>query len=168
MKHILDFYRYNSDVRKKYLELMEKLPWEEVVKDRGTSFSSIRNVFLHVLNAYRFWFQYGIRDNLKEYRGLDPENFRNIDDIRKQEQDMNTLVMSLVESLREEDLSKTYVIHTRHRVLERTMESLLIHMIEEELQHRGEINCMLWQQDIDPPVTSFDDWLEQKSASKDS
>jgi len=166
MKQILDFYRYNSDIRKKYLEAIEKLPWEEVVKDRGASFSSIRDVFLHVLNVYRFWFQYGIKDNLKEYSRLDFESFKDIDSIREQEQDVDAMVMSLVESLREEDLSKTYVIHTKTRILERTMESILMHVIEEELQHRGEINCMLWQKDIDPPVTSFDDWQEQKSASK--
>lgn len=57
MERIVEFYRYNSFVRKRYLDAMEQLPWEEVVKDRGASFGSIRNVFLHVLDAYRRWFQ---------------------------------------------------------------------------------------------------------------
>ncbi|MGA8904099.1 MAG: hypothetical protein WB661_03730 [Candidatus Bathyarchaeia archaeon] len=52
MKHIVDLYKYNSSVRKKYLDAIEKLPWEEVVKVRGVSLGSIRNVFLHVLDAY--------------------------------------------------------------------------------------------------------------------
>ena len=63
MEHILNFYRYNSDVRKKYLAAIERLPWEEVVKDHGASFRSIRNGFVHVLNAYRYWFQYAVKDN---------------------------------------------------------------------------------------------------------
>jgi hypothetical protein len=54
---IVEFYRYNSNVRKKYLDAIEKLPWEEVIKDRGASFGSIRNVFLHTLDAYRRWFK---------------------------------------------------------------------------------------------------------------
>ena len=66
MRLIASFYRYNSDERKKYMDAMEKLPWEDVVRDRGASFHSIRNVFLHVLNAYRYWFQYAIHDILGE------------------------------------------------------------------------------------------------------
>lgn len=41
MQHILNFYRYNSAIRKKYLDAIEKLPWQEIVKDRGASFHSI-------------------------------------------------------------------------------------------------------------------------------
>jgi uncharacterized damage-inducible protein DinB len=35
------------------------------------------------------------------------------------------------------------------------MEEILMHMVEEELQHRGEINCMFWQQNLDPPITAY-------------
>ncbi|MGA8604697.1 MAG: DinB family protein [Thermoplasmata archaeon] len=34
---------------------------------------------------------------------------------------------------------------------------LLVHMIEEELQHRGEMNALLWQSGRNPPVTGYDD-----------
>jgi uncharacterized damage-inducible protein DinB len=30
-------------------------------------------------------------------------------------------------------------------------------MIEEELQHRGEMNALLWQAGREAPVTGFDD-----------
>ena len=168
MEHILGFYRYNSDVRKKYLDAIEKLPWDEVLRERGASFSSTRDVFLHILNAYRYWFQYGIKDNLREYHRADCESFKNVYDLRKYEKEVDSMVLSLVESVQEEDLSRVYVIQTRNRILRRTMEAILMHMIEEELQHRGELNCMLWQQGVDPPVTSYDDWLEEKAASKNN
>jgi len=167
MRHILSFYRYNSDVRKKYLAAIEKLPWEEVVRERGASFSSIRNVFLHILNAHRYWFQYGIRDDLKEYRSVNPDEFNSVKDLRKYNQEVDSRVMSLVESLQEEDLSRIYSIRMEDRTVETTMETVLMHMIEEELQHRGEINCLFWQQNIDPPITSYNDWAKEKSSSKD-
>lgn len=163
MKHILSFYRYNSDVRKKYLAAIGRLPWEEVIENRGVSFSSIRDVFIHVLNAYRYWLEYGIKDNLKEYSRVNYGNFNNINDLRRYNQEVDSMVMSLVESLQEGDLSRVYSIQTKNRHLKRTMETILMHMIEEELQHRGEINCMLWQQNIDPPVTSYGNWLEEKN-----
>lgn len=167
MQHILNFYRYNSAVRKKYLDAIEKLPWQEIVKDRGASFHSIRDVFLHVLDAYRYWFEYGIKDNLKGYHRIDRASFKGVDDMRRYEHQVDSAVMTLVEGLREEDLSRVYVIHYHDEaphVRERTMETILIHMIEEELQHRGEINCMLWQQDVDPLVTGYHEWLDERAA----
>jgi uncharacterized damage-inducible protein DinB len=38
---------------------------------------------------------------------------------------------------------------------------MLHHMIEEELQHRGEINALFWRHDIDPPVTGFNGWARK-------
>ena len=35
---------------------------------------------------------------------------------------------------------------------------MVLHMIEEELQHRGELNALLWQIDAAPPDIGFDDW----------
>jgi len=161
LEHILNFYRYNSDVRKKYLAAMEKLPWEEVVKNRGASFQSIRNVFVHVLNAYRYWFQYAIRDNLKEYKAIKLDDCGSIQDVRKYEAEVDAMVMSLIENLRGEDLQNVYVIHAEDTTYHVSLEAILMHMIEEELQHRGEINCMFWQQDVDPPILEYGQWLGQ-------
>jgi uncharacterized damage-inducible protein DinB len=161
LRHILSFYRYNSDIRKKYLTAIGELAWEEVIKDRGASFHSIRNVFLHVLDAYRYWFDYGLRDSLKEYRRADRDSFRNIDDMRTYEHEVDSMVVAYVENLREEALAKIYVIHDEDGTWTGTLETILMHMIEEELQHRGDINCMFWQQDIDPPITEYGRWLKQ-------
>ena len=38
---------------------------------------------------------------------------------------------------------------------------MLWHLVEEELQHRGELNALLWQEDIDPPVISWGEWKRQ-------
>ncbi len=161
MHHIVDFYRYNSYVRKKYLEAIEKLPWEAVVKDRGASLQSIRNVFLHVLNAYSYWFKYAMNDDLKEYAGIDFEAVKSVDDMRRHERDVDSMVTSLLGTLHEEDLSKVHAIQAGDVTYHVTMEAILMHMIEEELQHRGEINCMLWQMNVDPPIIEYGQWLGQ-------
>ena len=161
MRLIVSFYRYNSDVRKKYLDAMEKLPWEDVIRDRGASFPSIRDVFLHVLNAYRYWFQFAIYNNLGEYRRIESDKFTSVDEMRKYESEVDSMVMSLITSLREEDLVKLHVIQDGSVTHNVTLEAILMHMIEEELQHRGEINCMFWQQNIDPPIIEYGEWIGQ-------
>lgn len=35
------------------------------------------------------------------------------------------------------------------------LDDLVWHMLEEELQHRGELNALFWQMGIDPPVRSW-------------
>lgn len=34
------------------------------------------------------------------------------------------------------------------------------HLVEEELQHRGELNALLWQIDVEPPVLDWVSWEE--------
>jgi len=38
----------------------------------------------------------------------------------------------------------------------------LWHLVEEELQHRGELNALLWQIDVEAPVSSWIDWNHAK------
>lgn len=37
------------------------------------------------------------------------------------------------------------------------LRDLLNHMIEEQLQHRRELNALFWQMDISPPVSGIGD-----------
>jgi uncharacterized damage-inducible protein DinB len=56
----------------------------------------------------------------------------------------------------------------RSRDRTETVREMLLHMVEEELQHRGEINALLWQMDIEPPITDWIDWkreIQKKHAS---
>jgi len=164
MRHIMKFYRFNSEARKKYLEAFEKLAWEKVLEDRGASFRSMGEVFLHVLEAYRYWFNYVIRGEPQKERRL--ESFRDVGDMREFEHEVDSMVMKAVGDLREEDLTKVYSYSPNDnsdQSVQVSMEAILLHMIEEELQHRGEINCMLWQQDIDPPITEYHRWLEESN-----
>jgi uncharacterized damage-inducible protein DinB len=38
------------------------------------------------------------------------------------------------------------------------VKQMLWHLVEEELQHRGELNALFWQMNIDPPITDWIDW----------
>lgn len=36
------------------------------------------------------------------------------------------------------------------------------HMVEEELQRRREMNALLWQMDVDPPIARCEEWVEAR------
>lgn len=150
-------YAYNSRTRAKYLTAIWKLPPRERNKDRGASFPSLPDIFLHVLDAYRLWF-----DEVYA-RGPAPTWYPlgvhyTLAEARRETRSIDGRVTRILRSLRPRDLDRQLPLPKRWHV-RKTIElrELLVHMIEEELQHRGEMNALLWQAGRNPPVTGFDD-----------
>ena len=55
MADIRELLKYNEQVRRKYFEVFTMLSWDEFTKNREASFHSIRNIFIHTLNAVDYW-----------------------------------------------------------------------------------------------------------------
>ena len=151
---IRDLYRYNSEGRAGYLRKIWRLPPKERYRDRGASFPSLVDIYMHILDAYRWWF-------LWVYAGTRFEEYPlgtryTLAEARRETRKVDRLVQKVLQKLRPKDLDRKVTIPGRRR--ERlTVRTMLVHMVEEELQHKGELNALLWQLDVDPPVTGFDD-----------
>jgi uncharacterized damage-inducible protein DinB len=152
-----EVYRYNSFVRKKYLDALEKLPPDETVRDRGASFPSVVDIFAHVLDAYRSWFvEYGL--TIPGIDGRLRGTVKSVNQLREAEKLVDTPIMNFVEGITPADLDRTFEDTDGKRRWRFTLRQMMWHMAEEELQHRGELNALFWQIDIDPPVTDWLDW----------
>ncbi len=158
---IRDLYAYNSHVRKKYLEtIFTNVPEEERYKPRGASFPSLVDIFVHVLDAYRWWFIYVYNDKLKEWGRLREKKKYTMEEVVEEERKIDELVLGFVSNLRESDLDRKVTFTNDGGTEQITIRNMLVHMVEEELQHRGELNALLWQLDIDPPIIGFDDFMK--------
>lgn len=154
-------YRYNSFVRKKYLDALGKLPEQELLRDRGASYPSMLDIFGHVLGAYAYWLMRIFPGHpTKEFERL--KDVQTLEDAKEDEKLVDNYVMNFVEGLDEEQLDHTFEANTAEAKWRISLRQLLWHLIEEELQHRGELNALFWQIDIDPPIT---DWLVWKYAT---
>jgi uncharacterized damage-inducible protein DinB len=154
-KTIRDIYRYNSLVRQKYLRAIWKLSPRQRYKDRGASYPSLVDIYMHVLDAYRWWFisVYGKGQTFEEY----PLGRRYTkSEAEKETAAVDRLIQKTLRGVGPRGLSGTVSWHGQ-RPFRVSVRSMLLHMAEEELQHRGEMNALLWQMDVDPPVTGFDD-----------
>jgi uncharacterized damage-inducible protein DinB len=60
------------------------------------------------------------------------------------------LVTDFLKKLEPEDLDRKFYIRVDRRSI--TIRSMLMQMIEGDLQHKGELNALLWQMDIKPPA----------------
>jgi uncharacterized damage-inducible protein DinB len=143
------WYSYNSHVRKQYLRALLAIPKEEALKDRGASHPSIVDIFVHVLDGYRFFFL-GVIDGKPEteydpWLGKTP-----LEQLKERERQVDSMVLNKIDSLTENDLD-------RITLEDFDLRSVLNHMVEEELQHRGETNALFWQMDIEPPISDIND-----------
>jgi uncharacterized damage-inducible protein DinB len=160
---IKEFFDYNTFVRRKYFEkIFKELPEEERYKDRGASFPSLVDIFVHVIDGYRYWLYYMINGKLNEYYSLRGK-IKRTDEVEKEMQNLEKLIKDFFDKLSEEDLEKVVTYSYKNRKYQPKIKAILLHLIEEELQHRGELNALLWQQDIEPPITEYHEWLEEKS-----
>jgi len=152
---IRDLYRYNSKGRQGYLRKIWRLPPKQRYRDRGASFPSLVDIYMHILDAYRWWFikVYGKTD-FAEY----PLGTRyTLAEARRETRKVDRMLDRFLKGLRPKDLGRRITVPSRRRPRQLTVRTMLVHMIEEELQHKGELNALLWQLDVDAPVWGFDD-----------
>ena len=170
-----DFFEYNKFVRKRYISFLSKLPKKTLAKSRGASFPSILDIYTHVLDAYHCWFlsyetgeickrwahthETG-EDNLLDLQGL------SIPEIKKIERSVESRIDRVMRKLKPIDLTKLFQIDLgtskNREIITRNVGQMLWHLVEEELQHRGEMNALLWQDDINPPITGWFRWKREK------
>lgn len=152
-----EWYRYNSYVRKKYLDVLEKLPESETTRDRGASFPSMIDIVAHTLDAHLSWlyrYQGKLRDPSMRLRG----RIKSTKELREEEKNVDSTVLNFVEGLQLSDLDRTFETSDDGHKWQTTLGQMLWHLVEEELQHRGELNALLWQIDVDAPVFDWLDW----------
>jgi uncharacterized damage-inducible protein DinB len=150
------------------LQQTSKLHNDELTKDRGSSFPSILDIFIHVLDVYIRWLLFAYKDRTRKYKTIEDTNF-SIEQLRKEEQKINAAVMKLVNEMSPSDLKKSFSYYDDEKQtkrVRRNTEELFWHLVEEELQHRGELNVLLWQMDVDPPITSWFVWKRQQEKQK--
>jgi uncharacterized damage-inducible protein DinB len=163
LEAVKDWFDYNSYVRKKYLTFISGLPSNVITTDRGASFPSILDIHAHILDVYKSWFHlYETGEDMPEIKGL------SLAQVKQLERDVDSYVSKFMRRAKSVDLNNSFQYTVgegkKKRIVKRRLVDMLWHLVEEDIQHRGELNALLWQDDIDPPVTSWGKW--QKAMRK--
>jgi uncharacterized damage-inducible protein DinB len=144
---IRGLYRYNLRILREYQRAIWRLPVKERYRDRNSTYPSLVDIYLHILDDYRFWF-------IRAYTGRKFRDFPlGIRLGRAQAEQATREVERRVErtlgKLTPRDLDRE-IVHPVDRV-PLTVRSMLLQMIHGDLQHKGELNALLWQIDVTPP-----------------
>jgi uncharacterized damage-inducible protein DinB len=165
---IRSWFAYIADTRRGYLDALAKLPAAELTKDRGASYPSLLDIFAHSQGAVYFW----LKDCAKfpfPPQEEDP-NPATIETLRNDEAYIQTQLRRVMAELTEADLSRTVARQKGHgssHDCQVPIRDVMWHLVEEELQHRGEINALLWQMDAEVPVVSWTKWAHTMGRIKD-
>ena len=152
MVDVRRMWAYNVDLRHKYLDALSKLEWGELVKNREASFHSLRNIFLHMINCEDWYLHTVIPSRGGKFVSYGFEEYTSIDSIRRKMEEVEARTHKVLEGLSEEEFNKTFE-YTRPDGTKRrdSIEQILVHLVLEETHHRGELLCLLWEMNIQPP-----------------
>jgi uncharacterized damage-inducible protein DinB len=152
------WFDYNIEARRRYLAVFASLSSRELTRDRGASYPSLLRIQEHTLWAIFFWLRGASRGKIRKVPP-DPGNPPTLEEIRVLQQAVDDTVREFMAGLSERDLRRTYLVRKGEgfeRNIQLPVRDMLWHLLEEELQHRGELNALLWQIDVEPPIL---DWL---------
>ncbi len=158
------WFSYLAEGRRGYLAAFAKIPPAELHRARGASFPSMLDIFEHSQGAYIYWITKCARDPLPSppcETGKDPP----LAEVVENETWLQEEVRRYLAGLPAEELDRRIAIPKGDPIAhacELPVRDILWHLVEEELQHRGELNALLWQIDVHAPVY---DWIEWRHAS---
>jgi uncharacterized damage-inducible protein DinB len=153
MVDIKDLLAYNDTERRAFFKAFARLSWDEFTKNREASFNSIRNIFIHTLNATDYWLDFLQNENECSKKKF--EEYKTLKEIGVYVRRVKNRMSNYVKSLSSKDLKKGYKGRRKEKPETVTAEDILVHVFEEEVHHRGELIALFWQMGIKPPVIGY-------------
>jgi uncharacterized damage-inducible protein DinB len=151
---VVDLVRYNDTVRSLYLDALEQLAWAEVVKSRGASFDSMRNVFLHLTLVEDRWVSYTLVGRFAEWKDPDFDAYTDFSKLREYTTQVHENTKRYLNRLKPQDYNRTVANPWMNNSPIR-IETALTHMVMEDMVHFGELSALFWQIDVEPPYLAF-------------
>lgn len=155
-------FEYSQTLRDRYLEQLAKLPWEEVVKSRGASFDSLRDIFLHTVDAEDRLINYVIPGRTENWSSLSPGEFHDMNSISKRAKEVESKTKAYVTKLTPSELeSKVEMPRRGMPSISVRVEDVLVGAALENIHHFGELIALLWQIDVEPPHIGWIGYLQR-------
>jgi len=161
--NIAELIRYNHAARRRYLQALAKLPWSEVIKPRGASFDSMRNIFLHLTFMESRIIQYVIPGMKKDWAQPSFDDFKDIEAVRRLVEDVEEGTEAYLKKLTPEELRREVILPWRRDPpMIASVENILIMVALEDIHHYGELIALLWQAGEEAPYLSWLQYLAER------
>jgi uncharacterized damage-inducible protein DinB len=152
MFDVKELWQYSSSVRRRFLEKLESLPWDEVTRNREASFYSMKDILLHIIDNEDMIVNWQVLGRGAEYkRARDWGEYSNMQMIRNHLDEVEKKTRAYLERADEQELGRRVNFTIRSGTFDLSVEECLLQSFTEQLYHMGELIALLWQEDIEPP-----------------
>jgi len=158
---IVKLLEYSQYLRHQYLESLGMLPWDDVVKNTGASFNSLRDIYLHCVTVLDFYVNHLIQGDAS-YPQINNDDYDNIEKIGTYVEQVESKANAYLSKVTPDELTRKIERQQRDGTsITVTVEDILIDFFQEETHHRGELIALLWQLDVRPPHMGWSQYLNK-------
>lgn len=150
---ISQLFAYMADSRRRFLGAFRKLGFEEVARDRGATQNSMHGIFIHMLEVEDSYLHYDIPGIPWPHGDRDPVVFDTFDKMEAYDEAVAKKARDYFARLTSENLGKEVLIPDWNE--KTSVEHVLLHTFLDEMAHLGELVCLMWQLDKEPPFKSI-------------
>ncbi len=156
MLSISEMFEYSSRVRRKFLEKLAELPWEEAAKNREASYYSMKNILLHIIDNEDWIVNWVIHNKATEYKRAKSEDYTSIQMLREHLNEVERETKTYLGRADKEELERRVNFTlSSGKTFDLSVEESLFQSFTEQLYHMGELIALLWQQNIEPPQMQY-------------
>ena len=150
IRTLLDYHYWARD---RVLDATAVLPPDQLVRDLGSSFRSIRDTLVHLLASETNWY---LRwQGISPTTMLAPEDYPDVEAIRAAWRRQEAAVRRFVEEQGEAGMVRVYQYRTlTGEPVENTLWQMLQHIANHGSYHRGQITTMMRQLGAKPPKSA--------------
>lgn len=149
-----ELFAHNYWARDRQLQACAALTDEQFLRPLESSFPSVRDTLVHLLAVEWLW--------LERWRGrspralLPPEEFPTLAAVSERwlavEQEMKRYLVALPEEALEQHMTCT---STRGNTWTHALWRMMVHLLEHQTYHRGQVTALLRQLGVEPPKVDF-------------
>ncbi len=158
VRNFRDLYEYDGRVLRDFCDALGRLPGDAVLKDRGATYGSMKNVVFHILTVHDGWLNVtaqGASADPAVYDLGDYDAVRTIGELRGYMEKTIAKEESFLGTLKEKDLDRPVQPAWKERP--HPLRDALMQVTLEQAHHIGEFIAMFWQQDVEPPEMTWID-----------
>jgi len=144
---------YIADSRRRFLNDFRRLGWEEVTRNREATHNSMHGIFIHMLEVEDSYLHYDLPGIPWPHGDRDPAIFDTFDRMEAYDRTVATRATEFFAGLTSEGLGREVFLADWGKAT--SVEHVLLHTFLDEMAHVGELVCLLWQIDVEPPFRSI-------------
>lgn len=149
-----ELFDYNYWARDRQLKVCAGLTEEQFLRPLGNSFPSVRDTLTHLVAVEWLW--------LERWRGraprtlLAPEEFPTLAALSERWQTVEREMREYMAGLSEEALERPVTcVSTRGQTWSYTLWRMMLHLLQHQSYHRGQVTALLRQLGVQPPKVDF-------------